>query len=76
MGAAAVAPWAFDLTGPLYGLAALVLSTVFVVLAFRVLGNKATDPAAMKPEKSLFGFSVLYLFLLFGALVADRWLVA
>jgi protoheme IX farnesyltransferase len=28
----------------------------------------------MVPEKRLFGYSVLYLFALFGALVADRWL--
>ena len=30
----------------------------------------------MAPEKRLFGFSVLYLFALFAALVADRWLLA
>jgi protoheme IX farnesyltransferase len=30
----------------------------------------------MKPEKRLFTFSILYLFVLFGALVADRWLLA
>jgi protoheme IX farnesyltransferase len=29
----------------------------------------------MKPEKQLFGYSVLYLFALFAALVADRWLL-
>jgi protoheme IX farnesyltransferase len=28
----------------------------------------------MKPEKRLFGYSVLYLFALFAALVADRWI--
>jgi protoheme IX farnesyltransferase len=30
----------------------------------------------MKPEKRLFAFSILYLFVLFAALVADRWLLA
>ena len=30
----------------------------------------------MKPEKQMFAFSILYLFALFGALVADRWLLA
>ena len=30
----------------------------------------------MKPEKRLFAFSILYLFAIFGALVADRWLIA
>jgi protoheme IX farnesyltransferase len=28
----------------------------------------------MLPEKRLFGFSVLYLFLLFAAVVIDRWM--
>ena len=30
----------------------------------------------MQPEKRLFKYSILYLFLLFGALVADRWMFA
>ena len=29
----------------------------------------------MKPEKQLFAYSVIYLFALFAALVADHWLV-
>lgn len=74
MAAAAVAPWPLGLTGPIYGLAALGLSVVFVALTLPVLSNRATEPADMAPEKRLFGFSVLYLFALFGALVADRWL--
>jgi len=41
-----------------------------------VLFNRATEPAGMKPEKRLFAYSILYLFGLFGALVADRWLFA
>jgi protoheme IX farnesyltransferase len=51
-----------------------VLSIVFVLLAARVLANRATDPAEMGPEKKLFAYSVFYLFALFAALVADRWL--
>jgi protoheme IX farnesyltransferase len=27
----------------------------------------------MKPERRLFKFSILYLFLMFGAVIADRW---
>ncbi|MEA3015554.1 MAG: heme o synthase, partial [Sphingomonadales bacterium] len=38
--------------------------------------NKATEPAGMGPEKRLFAFSILYLFAVFGVLVADRWLSA
>src|SRR4051794_20732834 len=74
MAVAAIAPWPLGLTGPIYGLAAAALSFVFLVLAARVLANRATDPAQMEPEKHLFTFSVLYLFALFTVLVADRFL--
>ena len=47
---------------------------MFVALAVPVLANRATEPSAMAPEKRLFGYSVLYLFALFGVLVADRWM--
>jgi protoheme IX farnesyltransferase len=76
MAAAAVAPWPLGLAGPLYGAAAAALSLVFIVMAAQVLANRATEPAAMGPEKRLFAFSILYLFALFGALVADHWLLA
>ena len=45
------------------------------LLALMVLANRASEPAEMKPEKRLFAFSILYLFVLFGALVLDRWLI-
>jgi len=74
MAAAAIAPWPLGMTGPIYGISAAILSFVFLVLAGRVLTNRATDPARMEPEKHLFAFSVLYLFALFTVLVADRFL--
>jgi protoheme IX farnesyltransferase len=76
MAAVAVAPWPLGLAGPIYGIAAAALSAVFVLMAGRVLANRATEPAGMAPEKRLFGFSVLYLFAVFGALVADKWVTA
>jgi len=76
MVAAAIAPWAMGLTGWIYGIAAIALNAVFLLLALAVLFNRATEPAGMKPEKRLFAYSILYLFGLFGALVADRWLFA
>ena len=76
MAVAAVAPWPLGLTGALYGLAALALSLAFVGLTIPVITNGATEPAGMAPEKRLFAFSIIYLFALFTALVADRWLVA
>ena len=74
MSIAAVAPWPLGLTGPAYGASAAMLSFVFVVLAGRVLANRAIEPAGMEPEKHLFGYSVFYLFALFTVLVADRFL--
>ena len=73
--AAAVAPWAMGLTGWVYGVASIALNAVFLVLAFAVFANKATEPKAMGPEKRLFAFSILYLFGLFAALVVDRWVI-
>jgi protoheme IX farnesyltransferase len=74
--AVSLLPWAMRLTGVIYGVTAAVLGAVFMTLAVAVFRNDATDPAAMRPERRLFAFSVLYLFVMFGALVADRWLLA
>ncbi|HET9429389.1 MAG TPA: UbiA family prenyltransferase, partial [Allosphingosinicella sp.] len=76
MAGVAVAPWPLGLTGALYGAAAAALSIVFLLLAFQVLASRTVDPKEMKAEKRLFGFSVLYLFAIFGALVADKVLLA
>jgi len=76
MAVAAIAPWPLHLAGAIYGVAAAILGAIFVAISLLVLANTATEPKLMKPEKRLFAFSILYLFVLFGALVADRWLVA
>ena len=72
MAAGAVAPWSLGLTGAIYGIAAAVLSAVFVLLALRVALSRTTDPAEMIAERRLFAYSIGYLFILFGALVVDR----
>jgi heme o synthase len=72
MALCAAAPWILKMTGPIYGVPAVVLSVVFVIMAFRIAARKATSDDAMKPEKQLFKFSILYLFVLFGALALDR----
>jgi protoheme IX farnesyltransferase len=72
MVAAAVAPWAMGLTGAIYGVGASLLSAVFLVMAAQVGFSRVTDPAQMKAERRLFGFSILYLFLIFGLVVADK----
>ena len=74
MSAVAVAPWALGLTGAVYGVVAALTTAVFAVMAAQV-ATRRTAPGgdAMAPEKRLFKYSILYLFLIFGALVADRW---
>jgi protoheme IX farnesyltransferase len=68
-------PWWIGGTGLVYGGAALVLGIMFLALAVRVgLRRRSGEDDRMAPEKQLFGFSILYLFALFAALVADRWL--
>lgn len=73
MAAVAVAPWAMGMTGPIYGLTAAILSAFFLLLSARVAVRPVVDGDEMKPEKALFGFSILYLFVLFGAMAVDRW---
>ena len=71
-----LAPWALGLTGWIYGLTAAGLGAAFLVQALAVARNTAETPAGMAPEKRMFRFSLLYLFLLFAALVADHWVLA
>ena len=68
----AVAPWAIGGTGAIYGVSALVLSALFLACAVPVGLRRTGENDAMKPEKRLFKFSILYLFALFGVLVVDR----
>ena len=68
-------PWWIGGAGLVYGISALLLSGLFLALALRVtVFRRDGDDVSMKPEKRLFAYSVLYLFVLFGALVADRWI--
>jgi protoheme IX farnesyltransferase len=76
MAATAILPFALAETGWVYGVAAVVLSLVFLGLAYRVWKNDAADATAMKPEKQLFAFSILYLFLLFAIFAFDRMVIS
>ena len=66
----ALAPSLFGYAGRVYAAAALVLSGVFVALALK-LRTSASEGAA----KTLFAYSVLYLFLIFAVLLVDQKLV-
>lgn len=68
----AAAPWYIGGTGAIYGATALVLSAAFLLMAVPVAFRTSAPDDAMKPEKRLFAFSIIYLFALFGVLVADR----
>jgi protoheme IX farnesyltransferase len=70
--AVSLAPWWIGGVGAIYGVAAVILSGLFVALCLPVALRRSAEGDKMKPEKRLFGYSVLYLFALFTALVADR----
>lgn len=76
MVAVAVLPWIMGMTGAIYGVTASVLSAVFLALAVRVGISREREQASMRPERHLFAFSIIYLFVIFGALVADRMVLA
>jgi protoheme IX farnesyltransferase len=64
-----LAPAALGFAGPLYLATTAVLGVWFVTLAVRVLNERdeAREPAA----RQLFKVSILYLFALFAALIAE-----
>jgi protoheme IX farnesyltransferase len=71
-----VVPWWIGGTHALYGISAIVLSTLFLALSARVgLREREGPEDRMKPEKQLFAYSVIYLFALFAALALDRFIV-
>ena len=61
-------PWALGFAGALYGMAAVAGGAIFVGLALRLRRKGASD---RRTAHRLFGFSILYLFVLFAALWAD-----
>jgi protoheme IX farnesyltransferase len=66
-----VAPWLTGMAGGLYAAASIVLGAVLIGLAFRVYRVRegaAANPAALR----LFGFTILYLFALFGLIALER----
>ncbi len=76
MALVAIAPWALGLTGAIYGTVAIAMTLAFAGLATIVATRTTTNDDTMKPEKTLFRYSILYLFVMFGALVVDRWVFA
>jgi protoheme IX farnesyltransferase len=62
----ALAPWYLGTAGWAYAGGAVVLGALFVLLAVRVLRDTGERSA-----RQMFGFSILYLFVLFALLIVD-----
>jgi protoheme IX farnesyltransferase len=56
---------------PAYGAVAAVLGAVFLVLAWQVFRMPDSDKT-MRPARRLFGFSLIYLFLLLALLLVEN----
>jgi len=63
----ALLPAFLGIAGPVYAVSAALLSGCFLLLAVKVLRRDDN-----KPARDMFGFSILYLFALFGLLILDR----
>src|SRR5438105_7023802 len=66
-----LSPTLFGFAGLAYGAVALICGALFLQLAWRVYRER-TGPAAASAAKRLFAFSLLYVFVLFAALLADN----
>jgi protoheme IX farnesyltransferase len=66
-----VAPWLLGYTGPLYGLVGVLAGAAMLALALRIYRERGQE-ANHAASKQMFGFSILYLFLLFAMLLVDR----
>ncbi|MGQ3071240.1 MAG: heme o synthase [Ferrovibrionaceae bacterium] len=72
-----VAPWGLGYAGLLYGVGTILLGAGFLGLAWRVWRDQDDTGATRgtdKPAKQLFAYSILYLFLVFALMAAERWL--
>lgn len=65
-----VLPYLFGFTSTSFGVVAAALGVGFVWYAWKVLVMDPSD-RAMRPAKALFGYSLLYLFAIFAAYLAD-----
>ena len=75
--AAGVLPAVTGYASLAYGAAAAALGAGFIWYAWKVL-RMPEDDASMRPAKALFGYSIIYLFAVFAALLVDRfaWMLA
>jgi protoheme IX farnesyltransferase len=62
-------PWILGFAGAIYGAIAVILGTGMILLAVRL--RRSDSGTETRAANRMFGFSIVYLFLLFGALLAD-----
>jgi len=62
-------PWALGFAGSIYGAAAAVCGAIFIALALTLVMSSEVD---RRPARRLFAFSILYLFVLFAALLVGK----
>jgi protoheme IX farnesyltransferase len=68
-----ILPWAFGFVGVIYGAFAILAGAKMVLLAWQLqAGGKNGERAARR----LFAFSIVYLFSLFAAFLADKQVIA
>jgi protoheme IX farnesyltransferase len=66
-----LAPWFLGYAGAIYGVVAIAAGVMLAALAWR-LRTAADEQTTAAASRRLFGFSILYLFALFAALLGDR----
>ena len=66
----AFAPYALDLTGPIYGTVAAVAGVGFIALAAMLW--RSSQQAERANALRLFAYSIFYLFAIFTALAVER----
>jgi protoheme IX farnesyltransferase len=65
--------WPLGFAGPIYGVVAIAAGVVMILLAMQLRGEQT---GAVRAARRLFRFSILYLFLLFAALLIEKELTA
>ena len=63
-----ILPWALGPAGLIYATTSALSSATMIVLASKLRRSAEVDK---RPARRLFAFSIVYLFLLFGALLMD-----
>ena len=67
----AVAPFFFNFSGLIYFIFSLILSGYYILISYKLLKEK-NSINEKKLAAKLFGYSILYLFMIFTSILIDR----